>query len=560
MGHLRRASTLAFLTSAVLAAAPAAAPAALSQESMLQDDNSLIFNSPAGTARTLDNLVTLGVDRVRVSVFWATVAPDAGKQARPAFTATNPAAYPRSAWDRYDQVVRMAAARGIEVNFNITSPAPLWATGEAPREDIANTFEPDPREFEQFVQAVGTRYSGSYGAPGGSFPSPERPALCELAGSCPAPEPQPPVLKDGPLPRVSYYSIWNEPNQAGWLTPQWVPRPDGAAGFVEAAPRIYRGLVDGAFRGLRASGHEDDTVLVGETAPKGLHQQGTTRATKPLRFLRQVYCLDDAMRPLRGAEAAVRDCPQDDAGTAAFAEAHPGLFAASGYAHHPYELSSPPSRRPTDPDYVTIGNLSRLTLALRRIFAVYGRQNGLPLYLTEFGYNTNPPNPLGVSLARQAAYIGQAQFIASTNRSVRALTQFLLIDDAPRPGRNGVTEGYGATFQTGLQFLGGKRKPSFTAYQLVVHLPTTRVRRGGRLRVWGLVRPASRLGVQRVAVQLRRGRGGFRTVKTVRTRSGRGVVDLRVRIPATGAVRLRWTDPRTKRIVRSRTVAVSVRR
>ncbi|MCW3038746.1 MAG: hypothetical protein JWM31_651 [Solirubrobacterales bacterium] len=563
MGHLRRTWALALSSIAVaFAAVPALAPAAVTQESMLQDDNSLIFNTPAGTARTLDKLVTLGVDRVRVSVFWATVAPAADKQVRPDFTASNPAAYPEHAWDRYDQLVRLATARGLAVNFNITSPAPLWATGDAPREDIANTFQPDPDEFAQFVQAVGTRYSGTYGAAGGSTPQPARPPLCELSRSCPAPEPQPPVLEGGALPRVAYFSVWNEPNQPGWLTPQWIARPGATDGsMVEAAPHLYRRLVDAAYRGLQASGHGGDTFLIGETAPKGLNVQGTTRAMKPLRFLRQVYCLDDALKPLRGEDAAIRDCPQDDAGSAAFADAHPGLFAATGYAHHPYELTASPSKRPTDPDYVTIANLPRLSLALRQIFAAYNRANGLPLYLTEFGFNTNPPNPLGVSLATQARYLAESQFLASTNPAVRTLTQFLLTDDAPRPGRNGVSEGYGATFQTGLQFLGGRRKPSFASYELTLHLPAASVRRGGRLRVWGLVRPASRLGRQTVRVQLRRtGAKGYKTLLSTRTRSGRGVVDKQVRIPAAGTVRLAWIDPRTKKPVLSRTVRVALKR
>jgi hypothetical protein len=557
MRSLRRPRLLAVLTFALIAATPAAASAAVSQESMLQDDNSLIFNTPAGTAKTLDTLAELGVDRVRVSVFWATVAPSPQSQTRPQFTATNPAAYPSGSWDRYDQVVRLAHARGIAVNFNITSPAPLWATGDdSPRTDILDTWKPDPKEFADFVQAVGTRYGGNYGAPGGSFPQPVHPPLCDLTGTCPPDEPQPPVLKDGPLPRVDYFSIWNEPNQPGWLTPQWEARPDGQPGMVEAAPRIYRGLVDAAFRGLRASGHGDDTILIGETAPKGVSKQGPTTAIAALRFIRQVYCVDDALQPLRGAEAAARDCPQDDAGTAAFADAHPGLFVASGYAHHPYELSASPKKQPSNGDFITIANLPKLTLALRSIFTVYGRANGLPLYLTEFGYNTRPPNPLGVTASQQAAYLNQAQYMASTNPSVRALTQFLLVDDATKaPG-----PGYAATFQTGLEYLGGRRKPSFDAYQLTLHLPTAKIKRGGKLLVWGLVRPASRLGPQKLSIQQRRSNGSYQTLKRLGTLYGRGVVSTRVKITRSGSLRLAWRDPRDKQVVHSRAIKVVAKR
>jgi hypothetical protein len=552
-----------------LALTPAVATATAGQESGFQDDNSLIFNTTAGTTKTLDTLRELGVDRIRVSVFWATVAPQSDAQARPAFDATDPAAYPPGSWSRYDQVVRLARARGIDVNFNITSPAPLWATGDAPRPDIAKTWQPDAQEFARFVQAVGTRYGGGYRAPisttvrGGRAVPRQSPPLCVLLNNCPPAEPAPGTpgggAADQPLPRVSYWSIWNEPNQPGWLTPQWTTTSTGS--LVEAAPRLYRDLVDGAFTGLQASGHGKDTILVGETAPKGLNQRGPTRAIKALRFVRALYCVDARLRPLLGTSAEQRGCPVTGDATA-FPKAHPGLFAATGYAHHPYELTFAPDVRPKDRDYVTIANLPALSTTLRSIYARYGRRTaaGPPLYLTEFGYNTNPPNRAGVTLREQAAYLNQAEFIARSSSRVRSLTQFLLLDDAQRPGRDGTT-GTSATFQTGLAFIDGRRKPSFAAYELPVWLPRTSVRRRGTLRVWGLVRPARSLGgkVQRVTISLTSG-GTRRTLATVSTRRGSGILDARVRVPRSGSLRLSWRDGRRSgRIVTSRAVTVTAR-
>ncbi len=555
-----RAGWLTPLTLSLLLLMPAFAGASSRQESTFQDDNSLIFNTTAGTTRTLDQLQRLGVDRVRVSVFWATVAPDAKSQTRPSFDAKDPGAYPSGSWNRYDQVVRLANARGIAVNFNVTSPAPLWATGAPDRPDIAETFDPDPAEFAQFVQALGTRYSGTYRSPvttvGRARPRQVQAPLCVLLDNCPA---APPAPGGDLLPRVSYYSIWNEPNQAGWLTPQWV---QGAKGdFVEAAPRIYRGLVDGAFSGLQASGHGGDTILVGETAPKGLNVRGTTRAIKAMRFIRALYCVDGALKPYAGEAAKVRGCPETAQASAAFPDAHPGLFRASGYAHHPYELTFAPSVRLKDPDYATIATLPRVTGTLRRIFTTYRRGTlGLPLYLTEFGYNTTPPNPAGVSLRQQAAYINESEFISRQNAEVRTFSQFLLVDDAPRADSSGKV-GYGTSFQTGLKFLNGKQKPSYTAYLLPVWLPKTSIGQGGKLRVWGLVRPTRQLGgkPQRVQVQLSSG-GRTRTLRTVSTRAGSGVLDVTVRIPVSGALRLSWRDPRGKATVRSRAVDVRVKR
>jgi hypothetical protein len=557
-GRLRSLTTWCLLWFAL---APAAAHAAAGQESSFQDDNSLIFNTTKGTAHALDQLAALGVDRVRVSVFWATVAPAADSRQRPAFDAKDPGAYPPGSWNRYDQLVRLATARGIAVNFDITSPAPLWATGaDTPRTDIAPTYKPDPAEFASFVQAVGTRYSGSYRAPAvaasraAGVPR-QAPPLCVLLGNCPPVGTPPGPTSGDPLPRVSYFSIWNEPNQPGWLTPQWAPGPTG--GLVETAPRLYRGLVDAAFNALQASGHGSDTILVGETAPKGLNQRGTTRAIKALRFVRALYCVDARLRPLLGTSAEARGCPaQGDA--KAFAAAHPGLFAATGYAHHPYELTFAPDKRPKDRDYVTIANLSSLTSTLRTIFTRAGHRAAPPLYLTEFGYNTNPPNRAGVTWAQQAAYLNQAEYLARRNPAVRTLTQFLLVDDAQRPGSDG-TLATSATFQTGLKTVKGTPKPSYAAYGLPLWVPETVIRRGRKLHVWGLVRPARRLGHKplRVAVQLLTG-GKPRTLATVTT-SADGILDVRLALHGAGDLRLAWKDPRTGRTAVSRTVAVSAR-
>src|SRR5204863_9830808 len=131
------------------------------------------------------------------------------------------APYPPQNWERYDSLIRATLARGLHVNLNITSPIPRWAAGEAPaaRKDLQETWGPNPAEFEQFVVAVGKRYSGIYQG----------------------------------LPRVDYWSIYNEPNQAGWLTPQWAPDPRDARRQVEAAPASYRALGAAAWRALAAA-------------------------------------------------------------------------------------------------------------------------------------------------------------------------------------------------------------------------------------------------------------------------------------------------------------------
>lgn len=499
---------VALLAALALPAAPAAASS--TQESTFQDDNRLIYSPPQRVRATLDELAALGVDRLRVTVVWAAVAPDADSRARPRFDAADPAAYPPGAWDRYELVTREARARGMDVSFNLTAPAPLWATGRPPREDVADTFEPSPQEFGEFVTAAGRRFDGA-----------------------------------GGRTRVSHWSIWNEPNQSGWLTPQFADAGDGR--FADAAPRIYRALLDAAYAALGATGHGEDTILIGETAPKGDASRGVKRRMKALVFVRGLYCVDAKGAPLSGQLAADLDCERPGR----FRERHPGLFDATGFAHHPYELLLDPSTRQSDPDYVTLSSLDRLERTLDRAFRTYGVDRRLPLYLTEYGYQTDPPDELsGVSYASQAAYLNESEYLAWRNPRVQTLSQFLLFDDG-KP--------IGTTFQSGLRTLDGAAKPSLAAYRLPVWVARPTVRRRGALEVWGMLRSAPDGGPAAAVIQLRAGRSArWRTVRQIRTADPRGYFTTRFRLRASGRLRVAYAQPDGTTVL-SREVPVRVR-
>src|SRR5437764_9149577 len=99
--RLSTAALLAvLLVLAIRCAAPGDAAASGTQQSILQDDRQLIYSPPEHVAQTLRELVSLGVDRVKVSMVWSLVAPKPRSSRRPRFDATDPAAYPTGAWDR----------------------------------------------------------------------------------------------------------------------------------------------------------------------------------------------------------------------------------------------------------------------------------------------------------------------------------------------------------------------------------------------------------------------------------------------------------------------------
>jgi hypothetical protein len=494
---------------------------------MFQDDQLLIDSPTATVTRTLDELRALGVDRLRLTVLWAAIAPDPLAARAPAgFDAARPGAYPASGWAPYDRVLELARARGIGVDFDLTAPGPLWAMAPgAPVAAQANHYAPSSAAFAAFAAAVGRRYSGTYRPRGAA----------------------------APVPRVSFWSVWNEPNQPGWLAPQWQMRNGSPA---IAAARLYRGYVDAATAALARTGHGGDTVLIGELAPEGSEHAGESAPVPPLPFLRALYCVGATDAPLHGAAAVALGCPAAGA-RSAFVTAHPGLFRATGFAHHPYAFFLAPARSMSDANFAPLADLSRLEQGLDRAFAAYGMTRRLPIYLTEFGYETNPPNPYrGVPPATQAAYLDEAEYLAWLDPRVRTLSQFELRDSPPDRAHRPASLRYWSTFQTGLQYLDGRAKPALAAYALPIFIPDPRIGARGTVGVWAMLRAAANGTAQRARIQWRPAHGDWRTLAVAGTHDPSGVLIRGVRPPAPGLVRVAWTAGSGRQFV-SRSVPVT---
>jgi hypothetical protein len=500
---------------AVLFALPANAPASPGVESIMQDDNNLIYTSPGHEMQTLRQMASLGVDRVKVSVVWWLIAPRPNSRRRPRFNAANPAAYP--GFGRYDELVIAAHELGLKVYFSLGPPSPAWAIprGEQRKQGPPLGNAPDPGQFRQFVRAVGRRYSGHY-TPGGS---------------------------GYPLPRVSYWGVWNESNERSWLNPMYAGRT-----YIQAA--LYRSFVDAAWSGLGASGHRGDTFLIGETANRGI--------LAPLPYLRAVYCVNSSYHVLRGGAASRVACPTSG-NRSRFVAAHPGLFHATGYAHHPYGFDVAPDRRYPDRSYVTLSNISALERAVNAALGAYGKRpgGGEPLYLTEWGYKTNPPNPyVRTSLTQQAAWLDQGEYMTWKIPFIRALANFLLVDDKPKPHSRPGSKLYWSTWQTGLEFRNGTHKPSWDAYRIPIWLPSQV--HGSDVTVWGQLKPANHTSTQSAELQFQpAGSSSWNTLTTITTTDSEGFVMAHVSIPSAGQVRLAWTDPGSGSVDYSRNVPVS---
>jgi hypothetical protein len=439
------------------------------------------------------------------------------------FHGSDPAEYPQANWAPYDALVKDAADDGVEFDFLLSGPAPLWAAGPGrpPPRGSAGAWEPSAPAFGQFVHAFAKRYSGSYVPPGAS----------------------------SPLPRVRLWEIWNEPNWGPSLEPQLALHP-----LRVVSATAYRRLADAAWRAFQQTGHARDTVVIGNLSPRGVAVPpdntlaAAVAVSGPLSFTRTLYCVDSDEHPLRGGVAARAGCPTTADGTKRFALEHPELFDASGFGVHPYPIGEPPTQAALrGADAVQFADIPRFAAMLDRLLRVYGSHRRMPIYNNEFGYITNPPNPGTEYVSPRVAgrYINWAEYLTWRNPRIASTMQFLLYDPNPKPD----TFGPGG-FASGLIFYGGKPKADFYAYRMPVFLPVTQAHSGDALEVWGCARPAHYAYLdthraQHVQIQFRAASSrDFRTVRTVRLSAASSCYfDIHQVFPGTGLVRLAWSYP-----------------
>ena len=261
--------------------------------------------------------------------------------------------------------------------------------------------------------------------------------------------------------------------------------------------------------------------------------------------------MDSNYRELRGRAARSVGCPTTAAGSRSFRRQNPALFNATGVADHPYSFTgSPPNvETSTDPDIATFPRIPNLEHALDRVQRVYGSGKRFPIYNTEYGYITHPPNRFSYpSPATAAYYINWAEYLSWKQPRVATTMQYLLYD----PTQTAATSRGDGGFASGLETVNGKAKPGYAAYRLPLLLPVTSTRRGRSLEVWGCVRPAryAILGggpPQTAQIQFApHGSSGtsFATLRTVTISNANNCYfDVRMKFPGSGTVRLAYTYP-----------------
>ncbi len=212
----------------------------------------------------------------------------------------------------------------------------------------------------------------------------------------------------------------------------------------------------------------------------------------------------------------------------------PRPFKVTGVSHHPYvKGAGPPLPAKLLEGAASVGTLKELGRALDQGARAGMIRKKAPIYITEFGISTNPPDTkYGVALEKAAASLNQADRYMWLDKRVRMVSQFEYEDDvALNP----------PTFQTGLRYgSNGQPKPSLGAYRLPIFvLPDPKSKK--RVIVWGWVR-AAKNARQQVIVQNRpETYGEWANVRTVTTDAW-GFFN--VRFPKLkGSWRLAWPGP-----------------
>ena len=473
---LARIAVLIATTAA--AALVAVAPARASMEVGMEDET-LLLSGDLGGPFAVSDWNKLGVDIVRIHAHWWTIAPSARNTKRPSgFHATNPND-PKYNWGVLDNAVNTVVNGGLKVMLTITGPGPVWASSSPSKHNQA--YKPKAKDFADFATAVAKRYGKN----------------------------------------VDRYLIYNEPNQKGWLQPQFscVKRHRHRV-CTPVSPNLYRDLVRAAVPAVHKADPGSEAVI-GELAPVGNNPISDNTPMKPLTFLRAMGCVNDRYKSIKTGACKHFKAAQGD---------------SFGYHPHPKKLA--PDKPNPDTDDAQMGDLQRLFTTLDKLthrHRLRAKGSRFKIRMTEFGYETSPPDRAnGVSLSLQTRYLQQAAYIVWKSRRISSLAYYQWTDEPVRNLGKGANR-YG-NYQTGLTYKGGRAKPVLKTFAapFVIDLPAKRA--SGLF--WGQVRPAAG---RSVTIQVRKkGAKTWSTLTKVSTLSD-GTWSKRIKVTKNASYRYQWT-------------------
>ncbi|HEX3172615.1 MAG TPA: hypothetical protein VHQ43_00150 [Solirubrobacterales bacterium] len=392
-----------------------------------------------------------GAKFVRIPLNWADVAPAKpdGSPADPPrpeylWQPDNPLD-PAYRWHDVDVAVIRAAQAGLVPVLQVDS-APRWAQRCVTPPVIPDAIcDPDPAALAAFATAAARRYSGA------------------IAG----------------LPRVQYWQALNEPNLSLFFFPQF------NTGSQALSPGLYRTLLNSFYAAVKAV-DPSNLVLTAGLGPVEVPKW----TIGPMRFARDLLCMKgrDRPRPAKG------NCG--------------GGVYFDIFAIQPYTTGGPTHQgHANDVPVGDLAKLQALIAAADRAGRIKGRYRHTPLWVTEFSWDSQPPDPGGLPMPILTEWTSEALYEA-WSAGVSNFFWYSLRDGKHEPGQT-----YGQTLESGLYFRGGpdvaQDQPKDVLYAF--RFPFVAFARRDGLFIWGRT-PNSAPGKVKIQVMKE---DGWRTATTV---------------------------------------------
>jgi hypothetical protein len=292
---------------------------------------------------------------------------------------------------------------------------------------------------------------------------------------------------DPNLPVVHDFMLWDEPNLSLHLDP--------------VSPAAYRQMVNAFATGVHAA-DPANLVIAGALDPFGhpKSKKQTWYSVAPLDFMRSLLCVSKGAHPRATCHNQIH---------------------FDVWAHHPYTFGGPFGKAKNSGD-VELGDLPRMRAVLRAGVRLHHVVSAQPVkfWVTEFGWDTNPPRPHGVPLSLAARWTAESLHQMWLS-GVSVVTWFLL-DDEPSP----------SPYQSGLYFhassvANARAKPGLTAFRFpfVAYLG-----KKSTVSVWGRTATSAK---DVVTIQLRHAKGGkWRSVALIEANAN-GIFQAKLKLPAT---------------------------
>lgn len=289
-------------------------------------------------------------------------------------------------WGQSDQAVSNAVAAGLVPVLQVDG-GPAWAQRCRVPNYYARvpTCDTNPDALAAFATAAARHYDGQSG-----------------------------------VPRVQYWQALNEPNLSLFFNPQY------AADGKPISPNLYRDLLNAFYRGVK-SVDSSDLVIAAGLGPIAV----PPFTIGPMRFARQLLCMHG------------HNHPRPNSGGCG-GGVHLDIFAIQ-----PYTTGGPTHEgRINDVELGDLGKLQTLLRAADDAGRIEGAFKRTPLWITEFSWDSKPPDPGGLPMKIETRWVAEALYRAWQ----AGVTHFFWY--SLRDGHHDSNQPYSETLESGLYFRG----------------------------------------------------------------------------------------------------------